>query len=298
MKKVSIGSWAYVFGAFEKDPILLPQLCDKLQELGFDGISMGGFKPHAHPALYDTPEKRDALKKLLADHNLEVADFACDLWSLDSLAQSAEWVALFEVNAKFAQEMGFQYIRVDSGTPPVLPEGMTYDEAKQIIVSNFKAVAKIAQKYGLTVVWEFEPGFMINEPKNIVATWEAVGKPNFFILFDTCHAHMSAVKGARHIEPGCTLAGGVEEFAELCKDKIGIVHVIDSDGTLNVANTSTHAPFGLGEINFDSVIPALLEKANYQGEWWAIDLCEWPDAWRVTAECKAFVDKFNAKHCK
>ena len=49
MKKVSIGSWAYVFGAFADDPILLPQLCQKLNELGFDGISMGGFKPHAHP---------------------------------------------------------------------------------------------------------------------------------------------------------------------------------------------------------------------------------------------------------
>ena len=53
MKKVSIGSWAYVFGAFEENPVLLPQLCEKLHELGFDGISMGGFKPHANPELYE-----------------------------------------------------------------------------------------------------------------------------------------------------------------------------------------------------------------------------------------------------
>ncbi|MEG2203260.1 MAG: sugar phosphate isomerase/epimerase family protein [Christensenellaceae bacterium] len=297
MKKVSIGSWAYVFGAFEKNPILLPQLCDKLSQLGFDGISLGGFAPHANPDLYDTDAKRAELKALLKAHNLEIADFACDLWSLDSLKQTEEWIALFEKNAKFAQQMGFSIIRVDSGTPPILPEGMSYDDVKKAITAIFKRIAKIAQKYNLQVVWEFEPGFMINEPKNVVAVAKAVDEPNFHILFDTCHAHMGAVVGARHIEKDCKLAGGVEEYAKMCKDMIGIVHVIDSDGTLNVAQTSTHAPFGLGVIDFDSVIPALLNDANYKGDWWAIDLCEWPDAWQATADCKKFVDQFNAKYC-
>jgi len=183
--------------------------------------------------------------------------------------------------------MGFKMIRVDSGTPPVLPEGMSYALARQKIVDNFKRVAKIAQKYGLEVVWEFEPGFLINEPKYILETYEAVNEPNFSILFDTCHGYMSAVVGARHIEPN-KLEGGLVEFAEMLKGKIGLVHVIDSDGTLNEAETSTHAPFGLGNVDFDEIIPALLEKADYKGDWWAIDLCEWPDAWNVTADCKAF----------
>lgn len=295
MKKVSIGSWAYVFGAFEKEPVLLPQLCEKLEELGFDGISMGGFKPHANPELYDTPEKREELKALLKKHNLEVADFACDLWSLDALKQSDEWVALFEKNAEFASQMGFEIIRVDSGTPPILPEGMTYEEARAKIVDNFKRISKIAQKYELQVVWEFEPGFLINEPRYILETYKRVNEPNFSILFDTCHGYMSAVIGARHIEPNI-LDGGLVEFAEMLKDAIGLVHLIDSDGTLNEAETSTHAPFGLGVVDFDEAIPALLEKAKYKGDWWAIDLCEWPDAWRATADCKAFVDKLNQNY--
>ncbi len=296
MKKISIGSWAYVFGAFAQNPILLPELCAKLKELGFDGISMGGFKPHAHFELYDTPEKLAELKKLLKDNNLEVADFACDLWSLDSLKQKEEWIALFEKNAQFAKDMGFSIIRVDSGTPPILPEGMTYEEAKEIITDNFKRVAKIAAKCGLEVVWEFEPGFMINEPKNVVEICKKVGEPNFKLLFDTCHAHMGAI-GSRHIEKGLELKGGAEEYARMCKDIIGIVHIIDSDSTLNEADTSTHAPFGLGVVDFDKVIPVLLNEANYKGDWWAIDLCEWPDAWQVTADCKAFADEINRKFC-
>ena len=81
----------------------------------------------------------------------------------------------------------------------------------------------------------------------------------------------------------------------MLKGRIGFVHVIDSDGTLNVTETSTHAPFGLGKIDFDTVIPAL-KDAGFEGEWLAIDLCEWPDAWNAIRQCKDAVDAINAKY--
>jgi len=158
-------------------------------------------------------------------------------------------------------------------------------------------MAQRAAKDGLTVVWEFEPCFIINEPKNIIDVVNAVDEPNFKLLFDTCHGHMAAVVGSRHLEEGMTLKGGLVEFIEMCKDKIGIVHLIDSDGTLNEAQTSTHAPFGEGEINFDEAIPAFL-KANYTTDWWSVDLCEWPDADKVMEESRVFVDGLNKKYCK
>ena len=292
-KKVSIGSWAY---AFLKTPVLLPETCAKLSELGFDGISMGGFKPHANPETYNTNEKRAELTALLKKHKLDVADFAADLWSIDAVKEPNKWVELFEINAEFCDKMGWKIIRVDSGAPPILPVGKTYEQVRALVVDNFKRICKIAQKYGESVTWEFEPGFVVNEPKYILETYHAVGEKNFSILFDTCHGYMSAVIGARHIEPNI-LPGGIIEFIEMLKDKIGIVHVIDSDGTLNDQGTSTHSPFGQGKLDFDVVIPALLNKANYKGEWWAIDLCECPDAWQETADCKKAVDKFNAKFC-
>ena len=293
MKKVSIGSWAY---AFAGNHIELPELCEKLHELKFDGISMGGFKPHANPEIYDTPEKRQGLKELLKKYDLGVADFACDLWSVSSLVQTEEWIGLFETNSQLAQDMGWDYIRVDSGAPPILPDGMDYEQAKAKVADNFKRIAKIAAQRGQQVVWEFEPGFVVNEPQNIVAMYDEVKADNFSILFDTCHGHMVSAKASRHIEPNRG-AADIYEFIGMLKGKIGFVHLIDSDGTLNVEGTSTHAPFGLGELNFDKVIPALLD-AGYTTDWWAIDLCEWPDAWQVTADCKAFVDKINEKFCK
>lgn len=296
MKKVSIGSWAYTMGTFADNPIHLPELCVDLSKLGFDGISMGGFKPHAHPSLYDTPQKKAELKKLLADNNLEVADYAADLWSVDSFKQNKEWLSLFDQSIRFMVDMGFKMIRIDSGTQPILPAGWKYEDAKDFVKVQFKKCAKRAAEDGIEVVWEFEPGFIINEPKNVLEVANDVAEKNFKILFDTCHGYMSSTIGARHIEQGCKLPGGIVEFIGMLKDKIGMVHVIDSDGTLNDKGTSTHNPFGTGYLNFDEIIPAFL-KANYTTNWWAIDLCEWPDAWKATADCKDFVDKFNKKYC-
>jgi sugar phosphate isomerase/epimerase len=295
MKKVSIGSWAFVF---QGETVLLPELCQKLEDLKFDGISMGGFAPHADPKLFDTKEKKDGLKKLLKDHNLEVAEYAADLWSVDSLKDSAAWLDLFDKAVEFMDYMGFKKIRIDSGTVPILPDGMTYENCQDKIKENFHHCAKKAAQYGIDIAWEFEPGFMINEPKNIVKTVDELGEKNFSILFDTCHGYMSSVIGARHIEEGCTLKGGLKEFIQMCKGRIGHVHVIDSDGSLNVANTSTHNPFGTGNIDFDEAIPALLNDAGYKGDWWAIDLCEWPDPLKAISDCKDYVDAFNAKYCK
>jgi sugar phosphate isomerase/epimerase len=297
VKKVSIGSWAFTLGAYAKNPVSLEELCKILNGLNFDGVSMGGFKPHAHPELYNTDGKRAELLAMLKKYNLDIAEFAADLWSVDPLKQTDEWLALFDRDCAFCKQMGWDIIRIDSGTPPILPEGKTYAEIKEFFIKTFKRMAKRAAGAGLTVVWEFEPKFMINEPKNIVDVVKAVNERNFKLLFDTCHGYMSAVAGARHIEEGLTLDGGLLEFIEMCKDEIGLVHVIDSDGTLNRAETSTHVPFGGGAIDFDEAIPALLEKANYEAEWWAIDLCEWPDALKAMADCKAFVDKFNKKYC-
>lgn len=291
MKKVSIGSWAI--------SMELPELCKGLADLKFDGISMGGFKPHANPELYETKEKRDGLLQLLKDNNLEVADYAADTWSItNSVQQSEEWLALYDQAVEFMDMMDWRLVRIDTGMTPNIPDGYTYAQCREKITENFIHCAKKAKQYGITVAWEFEPGFMISEPKYVVETVKNVGEANFGVLVDTCHAHMSSVIGANHIEEGCTLKGGIVEFLEMLSGKITHIHLIDSDGSLNGENTSTHVPFGGGDVDFDTVIPAIIEKGGYKGDWWSIDLCEWPDAWKATADCKKFVDGLNEKFCK
>ena len=72
------------------------------------------------------------------------------------------------------------------------------------------------------------------------------------------------------------------------------IHLIDSDGTLHGDETSTHAPFGDGILDYDTLIPELLQS-GVPHDWWTIDLCFWPDAWAVTAQCKRAIDELNRK---
>ena len=146
-----------------------------------------------------------------------------------------------------------------------------------------------AAKKNILVVWEFEPGFIINKPYEIKKMLEEINRDNFKILFDTCHAHMCSVIAAKQTPPLDKLEGGEVEFAHLLKGKIGHVHIIDSDNTLHDNDTSTHAPLGSGVLDFKTLLPAILE-AGYNSEWWSIDLCFWPDAWEVTESCKNYLD--------
>jgi sugar phosphate isomerase/epimerase len=143
------------------------------------------------------------------------------------------------------------------------------------------------------LTWEFEPGFLFNKPSEVLRIVDAVkakGNPNFGVMYDTCHAHMCAAVGANQAGAKETLAGGALELLEKLKGKITHVHLIDSDGSLNEHNTSTHNPFGTGKLDFDKLLPALT-KAGVPNDWWVVDLCFWPDAWSVTADSKRFLDK-------
>jgi sugar phosphate isomerase/epimerase len=288
-----------MFGPYESDPVPLDEVLSKLNELGFDGCELAGFPPHASPQDYPSKTDREALKGKLADNELDVVGYAANLYDnppqSDDAAVRAKWLDVFKENVEFCVDVGIPSIRVDSASPPVLPEGLSYDDAWGRTVEAFRNGAEAAQDAGIFVVWEFEPGFMFNKPSEVVKMTEDVDHPAFTILYDSCHAHMCSVVAARQPEPKETLPGGPVEFAGMLKGKIGHIHLIDSDNTLHDDETSTHAPFGTGVIDFDAVMPAILD-AGYDSDWWSIDLCFWPEAWEVTAQSKVFVDGLIEKY--
>ena len=297
--KLSIGSWAYTFGPYEDNPIDLPTVCQKLGELNFDGIELGGFRPHAHPDDYATPEKKAELKKLLSDNGLAVSGIAADFWT-DALVpweKPEPYKETFKKNLDFCVDIGIPKLRVDTVASPPGPEGAAREDALKRCAELWHECAELAQPANVKVTWEFEPGFAFNKPSEIVKMANAVDHPNFGILYDTCHAYMVAVVGARQPEPKETLPGGPVELAEKLTGKINHIHLIDSDGTLHDDETSTHRPFGEGLLNFDEVIPAIL-KAGYDDEWWVIDLCFWPRAWEVTDAAKRFLQPYIEKYGK
>ncbi len=300
-KNLSIGTWAYIFN--QKEPTNdFHEILHKLQHLGYEGVELGGFNPHPGPDTCDTKAKRQALRKEVADHGLKISGLAADLWSqkLLSVEDSGPYIAAFVKNLFFAEDLGIDTIRVDSveDVTKFQATGTDLKVAFDRAVRAFDLCSKLAANRGIKICWEFEPGFPFNKPSEILALVNAVrdrGNPNFGVLYDTCHAHMCAVVGANQIGEKETLPGGELELLEKLKGKITHVHLIDSDGTLNEHNTSTHNPFGTGKLNFDKLLPAL-NQAGVPNDWWCVDLCFWPDAWGVTADSKTFLDKMRKKY--
>ena len=299
MKKLSIGSWAYIFNQ-DKPTTDFHQIVHRLSDMGYEGVELGGFDPHPSPYSHDRA-KRQALKKEVRDHGLAFSGLAADLWKMKllSVEDSGPYIAEFAKNLFFAEDLGIDLIRVDSVEPPSIfkEKGVDPKVAFDRAVRAFDLCSKLAADRGVRICWEFEPGFAFNKPSEILNLVNAVrdkGNPNFGVLFDTCHAYMCAVVGANQVGAKETLPGGDLELLQKLKGKITHIHLIDSDGTLNEHTTSTHAPFGKGKLNFDKLIPELLHS-EVPNDWWCVDLCFWPNAWDVTADSKRFLDKLRKK---
>lgn len=300
-KRISIGTWAYAIGPYADKPIPIEEVVDKLHALGFDGLELGGFGIHPNPDRDPTPEQRAAVRALWESRGMGCSGLAADLWSerLITAPSPDSYLATFRKNLRFCVDVGIDVIRVDTtedpgvlgrvGDEPPKPTVVPYDDALRRVCTTWKQCAREAADAGVRVVWEFEPGFAFNKPSDILRVLDGVADDNFMVMYDTCHANMIARHGVRQPGRRETLPGGARELAEKLRGRIGRLHLIDSDGTLHDNHTSTHPPFGRGELDFDELMPALV-AAGCPDDWWTIDLCFWPGAWTATKQCKTFVD--------
>lgn len=274
--KFSIGSWAFSFGPFESNPWSFKAFLKYAADAGYDGIEINGFHPHPHPDVYNTREKCMDLKKEIGGLGLGISGYAPDFRDVPAAeVATAEYVAAIDKSLAFCNHMQIDTLRIDTISPPEELDEKEYATRFSRLVKTWNEAAKRCQQSGVKLVWEFEPGFWLNKPSEILATVEAVGHDNFKVLFDTSHAYMCAVIGARQSGQKETLLGGIVEFAEMLKGSIGHFHLIDSDGTLHDDETSTHAPFGTGDIKFTEVITSMKDEVE-QLPWWCFDFCFCP----------------------
>jgi len=290
-KKTSIGGWAYIWGGYKEVPISLKTVVEKLSDLDFDGIEMAAFPPHLEP---NTREKRMEIKKMLDEYGLEVSGLAAPFPS-PATSNKNDYLDAVKSNLEICKDLNIPKLRVDTVDPPTgVPGGMDYKTCFSKIADIWNSAADVCMENNVKLIWEFEPGFLFNKPSEVVRMVYKVDHPNFSTLFDSCHAYMCSVIGARQLGEKEKLPGGVVQFAYMLTGKIGHIHLIDSDGTLHDGETSTHAPLGTGLLDFNKVIPAILE-AGYDDKWWTIDLCFWPKALEVTGENKRYLDELIKK---
>jgi sugar phosphate isomerase/epimerase len=286
---VSLGSWAFVFEPYAENPIPLDRILQRLSRAEYDAIELSGVEPHVTLRRYATSHSRMELKRMIGDHGLSVSGYAADFSSLNPSidGNKQDYLDLFRRNVELCEEIGSPAIRVDTvGSPGSIPE-RAHDAVMSRLADVWRDAAEIAGRAKVRVVWEFEPGFLFNKPFEIIALHSRVGHPNFQILFDSCHAYMCAIAGARQAGEKQTLPGGIPEFLKKLDGRIGAIHLIDSDGTLHHNETSTHRPFEEGYIDFRLLAPQLLDVEGV--DWWCVDLCFWEGAWDLIESSRDFI---------
>jgi sugar phosphate isomerase/epimerase len=287
--KISFGSWAFSFGPWAGHPVPFDVAVQRLAEAGYDGIDVSGFPPYVTLESYPTAESRADLVRFLADQRLGVSGYIADFSSASPVAEGNEtrYLDLLKRNVEMCADIGSPSLRVDTVAAPGSIQDSDYEQAFHRVAGLWAEGAAFASAANVKLVWEFEPGFAFNKPGEVIRMHQEVRHPNFFILFDTSHAYMCSVVGARQHDKKDVLAGGIEEFLDKLQGRIGAIHLNDSDGTLHHDETSTHRPFGKGLIDFDHLAPKLLRVPNI--EWWTVDLCFLPGSWDLAESSRQFL---------
>ena len=287
--RISLGSWAFCFGPFANHPWSFERFCEYTSQAGYDGVEINGFPPHPDPAKYDSAAKRRELKRFIEGLGLGISAYAPDFRSVPpAQAETQEYLELIRVYLAFCADLDIRILRVDTVTPPETLPAAEYRRLLDRLTHTWRRAAELCDASGITLVWEFEPGFWLNKPSEVLQVVRTVDHPRFRLLFDTSHAYLGAVRGARHTLEPELLPGGVVAYAAMLAPYVGHLHLIDSDGTLHDNETSTHAPFGKGFVPFPAVLKALRPTLD-KLEWWCVDFCFWPDTESDAGKALPFV---------
>ena len=271
--KLALGSWAFSFGPFSNDPWPFSRVLEFIAEAGYDGIEINGFRPHPHPDDYDTAEKCKELVHEIEGYGLGISGYAPPFGDAPPAEVDSEtYLRAFRKSLIFCENCEIGTLRIDTVSLPKALPPAEYEASFQRLTKTWHLAAKEAAQMGIRVVWEFEPGFWLNKPSEVRRVVEAVDHENFKLLFDTSHAYMGAVIGARQVGEKELLSGGVAEYGRLLGTMVGHLHLIDSDGSLHNNETSTHVAFGQGKIDFTAALAAMKPVIS-KLPWWCVDFC-------------------------
>ena len=299
--KICRGSWCLAFGM---DPIpSLEQVVDVLSAFGYDGIELAGFFDHATLDRYPDAASRKKLVEWISSKNLEIAgyapgpygDFGRLPWATGSQAVLDEYMAFFEASLQLCVDCGIEAMRIDPGDFGPLPRDADYDKAWDRVVTTFRKHAEQAAQVGVTALWELETGQIFVKPSEAVKLMNDVGHDNLKLMYDIGHVEACIALGHNQVQPVERLEGGHVEFIQKMKGKIGHMHVCDTDSNTWHNAFGTHLGIGKGVIDFDTLIPAVVDS-GYTSKWWSVDSIPmsaetWTDTWSDRISLDALLDK-------
>lgn len=152
-------------------------------------------------------------------------------------------IAFYEHAVRCAAELESDGVALWSGRRP---EGVSDGEAMAWLVEGLEHVLTFAQRYGLPIAFEPEPGMFIDSLARFATLLTEIDHPNLKLTLDVGHVH-------------CQGEGPIGEQVVRWQSRLVNVHIEDMR-----YGRHEHLMFGEGEIDFPPVLHAL-GQIGYHG---------------------------------
>jgi sugar phosphate isomerase/epimerase len=195
-------------------------------------------------------------------------------------AVRGRWLEEFRDRAQLVRTLGGECIGVWPGGGL---RGQTIDQAIARLGESFRQAAKVAGELGLTPAFEIEPPFVFNTEAHMRRIFEEANHPGLKVIYDPSHFDlMSGSTGRPH-----------EMLRRIGVERVGYVHLTDTDGTLRDGATSKHLPCGDGHVDIAASLATLWE-GGFRG-WLMIDAWEIPDPYDACRKGQHAIDRAAAR---
>jgi len=241
----------------------------RIAGIGYRGIEVLADVPHAWPVNL-LPERRKSIVDALARHGLRVSNIngfmmnaVCDprqpFWHPSWIEPSPEYRAIRREHTKralaLAAEIGAAHVQTEPGGP--LAPGQSWDDAAQVFYDELMPCVEVAEKLGVGLLIEPEPGLMIEKFDQFLRFIRRIDSPHLGLNFDIGHAFCV----------GEDPQDWVERMAPYARH----YHFED------IAETRMHQHLipGRGAIDFDATLRAI-QNTGYDG-WITVELYPYVD---------------------
>jgi len=241
----------------------------RLAKIGYAGVEIMADVPHAWPA-YLLPEQKQALRQALADNKLAISNVNSFMMHAVNDPRQKYWhPSWIEPDRHYrqiridhtmraltlAKELGAPCITTEPGGP--VEPGQSWSAALRLFVEMLKPVAAHAEKEGVLLLVEPEPGLLIETADQFLEFMQHIDSPAVGMNFDIGHAY--CVKD----DPATTIPRVAQHIRHFHLEDIAATRV------------HQHMVPGDGAIDFAAALRAI-RAMNYQG-WVTIELYPYID---------------------
>ncbi len=241
----------------------------RLGKLGYEGVEIMADVPHAWPA-YLLPEHKAGLRQALADNNLQISNInSFMMHAVDDPRQKYWYPSWIEPDRHYrqirinhtkraltlAKELGAACITTEPGGP--VEPGQSWQSALRLFVEMIKPVADHAEREGVLLLVEPEPGLLIETADQFLEFISHIDSPAVGLNFDIGHSYCVGD------EPETTIPRVAQYIRHFHLEDIAATRV------------HHHLIPGEGAIDFAAAFRAI-RAMNYQG-WVTIELYPYID---------------------